>query len=949
MEPKNSLNFLGLSLPILQSTINDFLKKEVKFKGSSCKESAELLIPSLFENINTISYKVLFHKFQVLCKEGILNNDSDGLDKFFKEITNDEIRNYIFETYPILLKWIKNETNVWFNQSLELIDRYNRDFELISSCIGSYEFENIASLRLGLGDKHRGGQTVSVIVFQSGKKIVYKPRALAIDNHFSSLVNWISLYTKLSFKFPKIIDKGLYGWVEFIEHDPCLNPDQLPNYYERLGAYLGILYLLDATDFHYENVIASGEYPVMIDLETLFHPYFPIEGTETNQGIESSVLRSGILPRKFSFSEDEDSQRIDISGSTDVEGATGILANQVLVFNDRNGIELIREKGKLLGGKNIPLYDGKKILLGGEYVNNLKNGFETTIRFLIGQKEELYKKLELFNGDEIRVIFRDTLVYTHLLHESTHPSVLTSESSVNEHFNWLNLAVKDFPLAKRFIDFETKALWNRDVPLFTTKTNSRNLWYSDKDFLPNFFEKNALEYSREKIKNITEGDIERQLWVIDASFSLSQSLKNSTVRKRIEPDTHSIEVASADELLNESIEIADKIIKTMYQNDSTANWLVFKASTLDGKDYEVAESFYDLFTGMPGEILFLAYLSKKTGDSKYKIVAKKALKYLLLRITQAKESIKTLGIFAGWGSIIYLLTHLRVIWNDERFYTYIEEYFKEINFDELIRKDKNYALIKGSAGFMISCLNYFALSRSKTALLLAEKCANHLITNSIEDNDAMAWRIVSKYPLSGLGHGSSGFSLAFTKLYEATKDRKYLIFINKILNYEKSLFVSEMGNWKDLRDVITDQFKDKIHCSTSWAHGAPGIGLSRIEMIKSNYELRHLEADVKIAVDTTIKTGFTQFHSLTNGSFGNLELLVNYADYYKDEAMKKRYLSIASYLIRDIKCNGFGLGNNGIFSLGLMSGITGIGYQFLRMASPKETPSILSLSNPIQS
>ena len=40
----------------------------------------------------------------------------------------------------------------------------------------------------------------------------------------------------------------------------------------RQGGYLAILYALEATDFHFENLIAAGEQPVLIDLETLFHP-----------------------------------------------------------------------------------------------------------------------------------------------------------------------------------------------------------------------------------------------------------------------------------------------------------------------------------------------------------------------------------------------------------------------------------------------------------------------------------------------------------------------------------------------------------------------------------------------------------------------------------------------------------------------------------------------------
>ncbi len=38
---------------------------------------------------------------------------------------------------------------------------------------------------------------------------------------------------------------------------------------------LALFYALEATDFHHENLIAEGEHPVPIDLETLFQPASP--------------------------------------------------------------------------------------------------------------------------------------------------------------------------------------------------------------------------------------------------------------------------------------------------------------------------------------------------------------------------------------------------------------------------------------------------------------------------------------------------------------------------------------------------------------------------------------------------------------------------------------------------------------------------------------------------
>lgn len=59
--------------------------------------------------------------------------------------------------------------------------------------------------------------------------------------------------------------------MEFIQYKECNSIEEVRNFYIRQGEYLAILYLLNATDFHYENIVASGEFPYLVDLESLFH------------------------------------------------------------------------------------------------------------------------------------------------------------------------------------------------------------------------------------------------------------------------------------------------------------------------------------------------------------------------------------------------------------------------------------------------------------------------------------------------------------------------------------------------------------------------------------------------------------------------------------------------------------------------------------------------------
>jgi hypothetical protein len=73
---------------------------------------------------------------------------------------------------------------------------------------------------------------------------------------------------------------------------------------KRQGVYLAILYALEATDFHHENLIAVGEHPILLDLEALFHPR--VGGMDLKQADQLanstpaySVYGIGLLPQRF--------------------------------------------------------------------------------------------------------------------------------------------------------------------------------------------------------------------------------------------------------------------------------------------------------------------------------------------------------------------------------------------------------------------------------------------------------------------------------------------------------------------------------------------------------------------------------------------------------------------------------------------------------------------------
>ena len=115
----------------------------------------------------------------------------------------------------------------------------------------------------------------------------------------------------------------------------------------------------------------------------------------------------------------------------------------------------------------------------------------------------------------------------------------------------------------------------------------------------------------------------------------------------------------------------------------------------------------------------------------------------------------------------------------------------------------------------------------------------------------------------------------------------------------------------------------------------------RMELKDLGIDNPALDRDLKIAVETTKKAIYGMNHSLTYGDFGNLDVLFNYYRMEKDPEVETFFRSVLYQTLLNSETESWKIGNGTIQSLGLMSGVTGIGYQCLRFLRPDKVPSIL--------
>jgi len=85
-----------------------------------------------------------------------------------------------------------------------------------------------------------------------------------------------------------------YSWDELVEARPCTDPAQRRRFFVRAGMLVRLAERLAAVDLHCENVLAAGELPVVVDVETLFS-LRPTSGIPALDALERSPLGSGLI------------------------------------------------------------------------------------------------------------------------------------------------------------------------------------------------------------------------------------------------------------------------------------------------------------------------------------------------------------------------------------------------------------------------------------------------------------------------------------------------------------------------------------------------------------------------------------------------------------------------------------------------------------------------------
>ncbi|MEQ8220797.1 MAG: lanthionine synthetase LanC family protein, partial [Candidatus Eremiobacterota bacterium] len=259
-----------------------------------------------------------------------------------------------------------------------------------------------------------------------------------------------------------------------------------------------------------------------------------------------------------------------------------------------------------------------------------------------------------------------------------------------------------------------------------------------------------------------------------------------------------------------------------------------------------------------------------------------------------------------------------------------------------VESDMAFDIIYGSAGAITGLVKFYNVTKEQKILDIAKKCGDHLLEHVKENHSGYrAWATLGNIIMGGFSHGVAGIAYSLLKLYSLTGESKYIDAVKEAILYENTLFSHNTANWQDLRTLSDKPEHERF--MTAWCQGAPGIALGRIGGL-SVLDTDQIRRDIEIALDTTIKYPLIERDHLCCGNLGIAEILFTSGLKLDRADLKEKGLFKASQTVcRAKQRGGFSCGVGGHFDPGFFQGISGAGYELLRMTEPDIIPSVLLL------
>jgi lantibiotic modifying enzyme len=279
---------------------------------------------------------------------------------------------------------------------------------------------------------------------------------------------------------------------------------------------LRLLQMLDGRDFHRENVIAHGEHPILVDLETLFHPILPVAAPAADDDEtlpQSRGLRTGILP---------------IPGNAGLRGreteltVIGHTADLAWPFTSRGSSTAFEASEGLLAAPCVPVLDGCAV----DPLPNRElfvDGYRQMDRTLRRVSRQLLEEGLLDRAADlpVRVVLRDTLTYAKVLTWSLQPDALSDGRSREARLEVLRRGhVGGDRLPAHVFQHEVDSLRDLDIPRFEVLPGEQDAIWRGASAEGDPPESTPLERVRNRLERAAGGSPDEDIKVIRSAFAM---------------------------------------------------------------------------------------------------------------------------------------------------------------------------------------------------------------------------------------------------------------------------------------------------------------------------------------------------------------------------------------------------------------------------------------------
>lgn len=324
----------------------------------------------------------------------------------------------VMRAYSVLARVLASWSEGWVRSHRDLAWHLHDDRAVLG--VGD---EAVVGVAPCLSDPHEPASSVTALRFARGATIAYKPRSLAMEAGFGDLLDWVNARGfSRPFRVPRVIDRGDHGWMDWAAPAPCPTTAAVTDFHMRIGGLICLVALLQGSDIHHENLIAAGEHPVIVDLETLFHPRLsPAIGAMLGAGAGRARAdeRVGTLVDSGFFAPPDALDFSALGGG--VVDTPFRVRRSVRVNSDT--MDMTTTGYRAPARPNVPILDGRP-QRAADFRGAILDGYREMAGLVRRDRVALADRLEGFAGLSCRMVVRASNIYGLLIQAATEPPAM---------------------------------------------------------------------------------------------------------------------------------------------------------------------------------------------------------------------------------------------------------------------------------------------------------------------------------------------------------------------------------------------------------------------------------------------------------------------------------------------------------------------------------------------